>query len=57
MDRAFSKNGSCKGIKKLLGSKPEGRRRIGRHGLRWMDVAENDMREMKINLLAPEFYI
>jgi hypothetical protein len=50
MDRASSKNGPCKVIKKILGSKPEGRRRFG-HGLRWMEDVENDLREMKVKRL------
>ena len=48
MDRTSSKNGSCKNTKKILGSKPERRRRIGRHGLRWIEDVESDLREMKV---------
>jgi len=48
MDRLSSKNGSYQGIKKISGCKPEGRRRIGRHGLRWLEDGENDLREMKV---------
>jgi len=48
MDRSSSKNGSCQGVKKIRGSKPEGIRRIGRHGLRWLEDGENDLREMTV---------
>jgi hypothetical protein len=35
-------------VKKIFDSKPEGRRKVGRPRLRWLDDVENDLRVMKI---------
>jgi plasmid maintenance system killer protein len=35
-------------VKNILESKPEGRRKVGRPRLRWLDDAENDLRVMKV---------
>jgi hypothetical protein len=35
-------------VKKIFDSKPEGRRKVGRPRLRWLDDVENDLRMMKI---------
>jgi hypothetical protein len=35
-------------VKKLFGGKPGGRRRTGRHRLRWLDVVDADLRTMGI---------
>jgi hypothetical protein len=35
-------------VKKMFESKPEGRRRTGRHRLKWLEAAEKDLREMKV---------
>jgi hypothetical protein len=32
--------------KTIFESKPEGRRKVGRHTLRWIEDVENDLREM-----------
>jgi hypothetical protein len=36
-------------IKKLYMSKPEGRRRVGRPKMRWLDDVEEDLRKMRIS--------
>jgi hypothetical protein len=35
-------------VKKIYDSKPEGRRKVGRPKLRWLDDVENNLRVMKI---------
>ena len=35
-------------VKKIFESKPEGRRRMRRHRLRWLEDIEKDLREMKV---------
>ena len=35
-------------FKKVLESKPEGRRRMGRPRLKWLDDIEGNLREMKV---------
>jgi hypothetical protein len=35
-------------VKKIFDSKPEGRRKVGRPKLRWLDDMENDLRVMKV---------
>jgi hypothetical protein len=35
-------------VKKIFDSKPEGRRKVGRPRLRWLDDVKNDVRVMKI---------
>jgi hypothetical protein len=35
-------------VKKIFDSKPEGRRKVGRPRLRWLDGVEDDLRVMKI---------
>jgi hypothetical protein len=35
-------------VKKIFDSKPEGRRKVGRPRLRWLDDVENDLRVMKV---------
>ena len=35
-------------VKKRFESKPEGRRRMGRRRLRWLEDAEKDLRENKV---------
>jgi hypothetical protein len=34
---------------KCFESKPEGRRKVGRHTLRWLEDVENALREKKVN--------
>jgi hypothetical protein len=34
---------------KLYMSKPEGRRSVGRHNVRWLDDVEEDLRKMRIS--------
>jgi hypothetical protein len=41
-------------VKKLLESKLEGRRRMGRPRLRWLEDAEKDLWVMKVNPLNAE---
>jgi hypothetical protein len=36
-------------IKNLYTSKPEGRRSVGRHKMRWFDDVEEDLRKMRIS--------
>jgi len=52
MHRTSSKNGLWRGIT-LAASKLEERRAIGRPRLRWLEVVEKDLREMKFNHLTP----
>ena len=33
-------------VKKIFESKPEGRRRMGRCGLRWLEYVERDLQEV-----------
>jgi hypothetical protein len=35
-------------VKKIFDSKPEGRRKVARPRLRWLDAVENDLRVMKV---------
>jgi hypothetical protein len=35
-------------VKKIFDSEPEGRRKVGRPRLRWLDDVENDLRVMKV---------
>jgi hypothetical protein len=35
-------------VKKILETKPEGNRRMGRHRMRWLEDVKNDMWEMKV---------
>jgi hypothetical protein len=35
-------------VKKIFESKPVGRRKMGRHRLRWMEDVEKDLRKMKV---------
>ena len=35
-------------IKRILEDKPEGRRKVGRQRLRWLDGAEEDLRQLKV---------
>jgi hypothetical protein len=37
-----------RGVKQIFDSKPEGRRKVGRPRLRWLDDVDNDLRVMKI---------
>ena len=39
--------------KKIFESKPEGRRRIGRSRLKWLEDVEKDLREMKFKHWRP----
>ena len=40
--------GRGKIVKTIFESKPEGRRRMGRPRLRWLEDVEKDLREMKV---------
>jgi hypothetical protein len=35
-------------VKNIFNSKPEGRRKVGRQRLRWLDDVENDLRVLKV---------
>jgi hypothetical protein len=35
-------------VKKFFENKPEGRRKVGRPRLRWLDDVENDLRVVKV---------
>jgi len=49
MDRAYSKNGPWMKIEEgIFESKPEGRRRMSRPRLRWLEDDERGLREMNV---------
>ena len=48
MDWTCSKNGSGRTVKKIFKSKLEGSRRKGRPRVRWLEVVQKDLQEMKV---------
>jgi hypothetical protein len=48
MGRTSGKNGSGTVVQKIFERKPQGRRRMGRPILRWLEDVEKDLWEIKV---------